>query len=69
MRKKINGSGFRPRVSPPSREKAWAEMLAAAKQASAPSMPVQIDLFDVRRGESLGVLAGCARDGVDLRQI
>lgn len=27
-------------------------MLAAAKQANDPSKPVQIDLFDVRRGES-----------------
>ena len=49
-----------PQASLP-REKAWAEILATTKRASDPSMPVQIDLFDVRRGESLGVLAGmCA---------
>ena len=52
MGKKSNGAGFRPRVSSLSREKAWAEVLAAAKRANAPSNPVQIDLFDVRRGES-----------------
>jgi hypothetical protein len=52
MRKKINRPGFRPVVSSPYREKAWAEMLATAKQANDSSKPVQIDLFDVLRGES-----------------
>jgi hypothetical protein len=54
-------AGYSPNNSSLPREKAWAEILATTKRASDPSMPVQIDLFDVRRGESLGVLAGmCA---------
>lgn len=63
MGKKTNRPGFVPRASPPSREKAWAEILAITKRASDPSKPVQTDLFDVRRGDSL-----CGQNGDDLRR-
>ncbi|MFZ4701314.1 MAG: hypothetical protein ACOYMG_14790 [Candidatus Methylumidiphilus sp.] len=56
-RSKLDG----PAKSSLSREKAWAEMLAAAKQAGDSSKPVQLDLFDLRHGASskqnIGALA------------